>query len=51
MSRTHAKQRARVGIARLRSLIVGLLALVTAATNIFLHTARQYPAASSSAPR
>ncbi|GGZ01295.1 zinc ABC transporter substrate-binding protein AztC [Streptomyces poonensis] len=32
MSRTEAKQRARVGIARLRSLIVGLLALVTAAT-------------------
>ncbi|MFI8207329.1 zinc ABC transporter substrate-binding protein AztC [Streptomyces sp. NPDC085937] len=32
MSRTHAKQRARVGIARLRSLIVSLLALVTAAT-------------------
>jgi zinc/manganese transport system substrate-binding protein len=32
MSRTRAKQRTRVGIARLRSLIVGLLALVTAAT-------------------
>ncbi|MFE1251004.1 zinc ABC transporter substrate-binding protein AztC [Streptomyces sp. NPDC058735] len=32
MSRTEAKQRARAGIARLRSLIVGLLALVTAAT-------------------
>ncbi|MBB6414574.1 metal ABC transporter substrate-binding protein [Streptomyces sp. AK010] len=32
MSRTEAKQRARVGVARLRRLIVGLLALVTAAT-------------------
>ncbi|GAA2540443.1 zinc ABC transporter substrate-binding protein AztC [Streptomyces levis] len=32
MSRTEAKQRARVGIARLRSLIAGLLALVAAAT-------------------
>ncbi|KOT43640.1 ABC transporter substrate-binding protein [Streptomyces caelestis] len=32
MSRTGAKQRARVGIAHLRSLLVGLLALVTAAT-------------------
>ncbi|MFJ8794504.1 zinc ABC transporter substrate-binding protein AztC [Streptomyces sp. NPDC102462] len=32
MSRTEAERRARVGIARLRSLIVGLLALVTAAT-------------------
>ncbi|MDK1342538.1 zinc ABC transporter substrate-binding protein AztC [Streptomyces sp. 378] len=32
MSRTEARQRARVGIARLRSLIVGLLALVAAAT-------------------
>ncbi|GHB56958.1 ABC transporter substrate-binding protein [Streptomyces viridiviolaceus] len=32
MSRTRVKQRARVGIARLRSLIVGLLSLVTAAT-------------------
>ncbi|WP_069812795.1 zinc ABC transporter substrate-binding protein AztC [Streptomyces sp. TP-A0874] len=32
MSRTEAKRRLRVGIARLRSLIVGLLALVTAAT-------------------
>lgn len=32
MSRTEAKQRARVGIARLRSLLLGLLALVVAAT-------------------
>ncbi|MEV5548260.1 zinc ABC transporter substrate-binding protein AztC [Streptomyces sp. NPDC052309] len=32
MSRTEVKQRARVGIARLRSLILGLLALVMAAT-------------------
>ncbi|CAL9409296.1 zinc ABC transporter substrate-binding protein AztC [Streptomyces sp. enrichment culture] len=32
MSRTETKQRARVGIARLRHLIAGLLALVTAAT-------------------
>ncbi|MFF0223369.1 zinc ABC transporter substrate-binding protein AztC [Streptomyces sp. NPDC004629] len=43
MSRTEAKRRARVGIARLRSLIVGLLVLVAAATATACTTGEDQP--------